>query len=386
LKKIMSASVVAYLSSKVAETTVSSPELAQEWTEVERLYNRKLWHQLTVKLVAFIKHDSFSDDGLVDLHSNLIKDLADRMSPMALVTLLQAVAEQILDEATAIAFLEGENGIEKVKSEPLAVAGLKTTIAALKMSLSDTEGAETLLKECEEMLNAQHGVTPTHVAYYRVTALLKQQKMEFAAYYTEALRFLGCVTLDDLSVEEKAARAFDLGLAALLGKGIYNVGELLAHPVLDALRDTDKQWLVDLLYAMNSGDVEKFESTKPMWSSKSPDLAANEALLLEKFQLLAVMEAVFQRGTKERTISFATLAAAAQVPGNKIELLVMKALSKGLVKGTINQIAEAVEFSWVEPRVLDTEQLGTMRDRLGEWLVAVETGASMMQDGELTSA
>lgn len=98
------------------------------------------------------------------------------------------------------------------------------------------------------------------------------------------------------------------------------------------------------------------------------------------------MEAVFQRGTKERTISFATLAAAAQVPGNKIELLVMKALSKGLVKGTINQIAEAVEFSWVEPRVLDTEQLGTMRDRLGEWLVAVETGASMMQDGELTSA
>ena len=95
--------------------------------------------------------------------------------------------------------------MEKVKSEPLAVAGLKTTIAALKMSLSDTEGAEALLKECEEMLNVQAGVTPTHVAYYRVTALLKQQKMEFAAYYTEALRFLGCVTLDDLSVEEKAA-------------------------------------------------------------------------------------------------------------------------------------------------------------------------------------
>lgn len=382
----MSASVIAYLSAKVAETTVSSPELAQEWTEVERLYNRKLWHQLTVKLLVFIKHDSFSDDGLVDLHTNLIKDLADRMSPMALVAMLQAVAEQILDEASAIAFLEGDHGIEKVKSEPLAVAGLKTTIAALKMGLSDVDGAEALLKECEEMLNAQTGVTPTHVAYYRVTALLKQQKMEFAAYYTEALRFLGCVVLDDLSVEEKAARAFDLGLAALLGKGIYNVGELLAHPVLDALRDTDKQWLVYLLYAMNCGDVEKFESTKPMWSSKSPDLAANEALLLEKFQLLAMMEAVFQRGTKERTISFATLAEAAQVAGNQVELLVMKALSKGLVKGTINQIAEVVEFSWVEPRVLDMEQLGTMRDRLGEWLVAVETGASMMQEGELVSA
>ena len=27
----------------------------------------------------------------------------------------------------------------------------------------------------------------------------------------------------------------------------------LAHPILGALRDTDKQWLIDLLYAFNSG-------------------------------------------------------------------------------------------------------------------------------------
>lgn len=27
----------------------------------------RLWHQLTVKLLAFIKHDSFNDDGLVDV-------------------------------------------------------------------------------------------------------------------------------------------------------------------------------------------------------------------------------------------------------------------------------------------------------------------------------
>jgi hypothetical protein len=27
----------------------------------------------------------------------------------------------------------------------------------------------------------------------------------------------------------------------------------LAHPILDSLKDTDKAWLVDLLYAFNSG-------------------------------------------------------------------------------------------------------------------------------------
>jgi hypothetical protein len=34
-----------------------------------------------VKLLSFIGHESLAD-GLFDLHTNLIKDLADRMSPM----------------------------------------------------------------------------------------------------------------------------------------------------------------------------------------------------------------------------------------------------------------------------------------------------------------
>ena len=36
----------------------------------------------------------------------------------------------------------------------------------------------------------------------------------------------------------------------------FDVGILplqLAHPILNSLKDTDKQWLVDLLYAFNAG-------------------------------------------------------------------------------------------------------------------------------------
>jgi 26S proteasome regulatory subunit N9 len=66
---------------------------------------------------------------------------------------------------------------------------------------------------------------------------------------------------------------------------------------------------------------------------------------------------------------------------DRVEVIVMKALSKGLVKGTINQIDRAVRFSWVQPRVLDMDQLGKMRDRLGEWLAAVKKGSKLMRDG-----
>ena len=68
-----------------------------------------------------------------------------------------------------------------------------------------------------------------------------------------------------LSVPEQAERAFNLGLAAILGKGVYNFGELLAHPVLETLKSTERAWLIDLLYAFNSGNIPKFDQLKSHW-------------------------------------------------------------------------------------------------------------------------
>lgn len=48
-----------------------------------------------------------------------------------------------------------------------------------------------------------------------------------ALYYRAALRQLGCAGEDLGTPEERAQQAFFLGLAALLGDDIYNLGELV---------------------------------------------------------------------------------------------------------------------------------------------------------------
>lgn len=40
------------------------------------------------------------------------------------------------------------------------------------------------------------------------------------------------------------------------------------HPVLESLRNTDRQWLIDTLYAFNSGNVEKFQALKSAWGQQ----------------------------------------------------------------------------------------------------------------------
>ena len=47
--------------------------------------------------------------------------------------------------------------------------------------------------------------------------------------------------------------------------------------------------------------------------------------------------------------------------------MLMKALSLGLIRGTIDQVAEVARISWVQPKVLDKRQIENMRRNLTEW-------------------
>lgn len=45
----------------------------------------------------------------------------------------------------------------------------------------------------------------------------------------------------------------------------------------------------------------------------------------------------------------------------KVELLVMKALSVGLLRGSIDEVDKRVHITWVQPRVLDLQQVICLR-------------------------
>jgi 26S proteasome regulatory subunit N9 len=82
----------------------------------------------------------------------------------------------------------------------------------------------------------------------------------YQQYYHNALLFLSSVQLEELSMTERQSRAFDLCMAALLAKGLYNFGELLMHPILETLVGTKTQWLRQLLMFYNTGDLQGFDN------------------------------------------------------------------------------------------------------------------------------
>jgi 26S proteasome regulatory subunit N9 len=50
------------------------------------------------------------------------------------------------------------------------------------------------------------------------------------------------------------------------------------HPILESLNGTQDQWLVDLLFAFNRGDLDKFDSLKPLWTQQVNKLSLSVIL------------------------------------------------------------------------------------------------------------
>ena len=141
----------------------------------------------------------------------------------------------------------------------------------------------------------------------------------------------------------------------------------LMHPILDSLNATQHEWLKRLLFTFNEGNIGKFEALAPLFP-KEPILQENYAFLRQKICLMALIESVFKRDANNRTMTFATIAEETRLPVNEVEHLVMKALSLKLIKGSLDQVEEKALITWVQPRVLSREQIGTLAKRLELWV------------------
>jgi 26S proteasome regulatory subunit N9 len=125
--------------------------------------------------------------------------------------------------------------------------------------------------------------------------------MDYTNYYRNALLYLACLPEPSpLSEDEARTRAYNLSIAALLGEKIYNFGELLLHPILDQLKTPEGSWLRELLFAMNSGDLDAFGKLLPQLPSNVPPFLG----------LLMVASSCFEFGSVATEDSFGGVAVA----------------------------------------------------------------------------
>jgi len=209
-----------------------------------------------------------------------------------------------------------------------------------------------------------------HSKFYQSAAEYHKMNGPASAFYENGLMFLAYTPLDSLSLEDKQILATDMALAALTGENVFNFGEVLATPILQVLEGTPNAWLFELCACFNHGDVDKFNeivNANEQAYLSQPALASKNEYVKSKVTLLCLINLFFQRPAHDRNVPFAAIAEATRLPIEEVEWLLMRAMSLKLIKGTIDQVDQRVNITWVLPRVLDNTQMQQMNERLTEW-------------------
>lgn len=339
----------------------AKPEHAQWFATFEELYTKKLWHQLSTKIFEYIEQAPGNKD-LLSLHQNFVVDFEMKMNPLLLIDFASKVASQINNPDACIELIESLK--PKVKHNKMASVLCSIIIGEQQQMKNDVAAVEKLLEELSTEIDDVDGVTPVHARYYLFASDHYKKIGDHCKYYRNSLRYLGCLSDSDATFKspqpEQQERAFTMALAALLGDEIFNFGELLQHPIINCI-DSRKRWVVDLLEAFNSGDLAKYEALQPQWSSQ-PDLVIHALDLRKKITLMCLMEMTFK--SHDGVLTFDQIASQARIELTEVEMLVMRALSLGLVKGNIDQVSGHVHLWWVQPRVLNRAQILSLRSRL----------------------
>lgn len=380
------------------------PDLSEQYQNLVGLYNRKLWHQLTMSTLDFVSDPSATlrttatgTNSYLALFDKVILPVDKRMNQLTLARIASAVAFSLLDDppygdgVAARAILE--NFLEKRDQlGPAAALHAESRLGMLGLTILarggealTTEPSVKALEEARasidrnrpilaELADTESEAAVVHSAFYETAMAYRKAVGPPEAYYREAIQYVSYTSLSDLSIEEAYNLATDLSLAALTGEGVFNFGEIVAAPALRCLEGTDLGYLVELLSAGARGDVLGFRRVADANADAiraQPSLVSRAEAVKEKITLLALVNMVFERPSLERTLSFEDIADRVAVPVDQVEWVVMRALSLKLIKGTMDQVDETVDVNWVMPRALDGSQMSELATRFGEWAVKV---------------
>ncbi|KXS96606.1 hypothetical protein AC579_10573 [Pseudocercospora musae] len=337
----------------------------------EDYWERKLWHELTDILIAYYNKPDSKPQRLA-IFNNFIKPFADKINQLKLVRIGLSTANTCSDDNERLDFLQAlAKKVDKPASQDAYTYAL-TSVASTRLSLQQTAEARKDLDKCESILDTFDSVeTEVHANFYWVSASYYQTQQDFAKYYRTALLYLACVELKEITEKDRQRIAYDLSIAALVSEDIYNFGELLLHPILDSLAKTTHAWLRDLLLAFNRGDLSAYNILQQHLDANRL-LQQHQQFLYQKISLAALTQLVFSRPPQDRSMTFQTISQETKVQIDEIEHLIMKALSLGLLRGSIDQVAEVARITWVQPKVLDRNGIEGMRTRLREWDGGVE--------------
>jgi len=202
-----------------------------------------------------------------------------------------------------------------------------------------------------------------------------KKKGRAAEFYKSALQYLSFNSLllnSQITPSQRIELAHDVCIAAIVSEEVFNFGEVLAQGIIQELKNSkENQWLLELIISLDQGNVDNFNNIlmkNRTTFEKNPTLMVSKEIMKQKIALCCLMKIVFNRPPHLRDVSFVEISKETHLPLEQVEWLIMRAFAKNLMKGTMNQTTETLHVTWLQPRVLNDDQIKVLDSKLISWM------------------
>lgn len=398
--------------------------------EIEKLklyLNQKLYFQFLSSSLSYISNDNvkFIGNDLFDYLLNAILPLRNNFDPLKFAIFVGeiitrsstsidenvTVLKDIIGSESCYENKEEYNNASLTKEQNVApkqeIQGDLYLRCLLALEYSKSRDycylCEDLLDFLTEKLDKYRGVESLIVGlYHRSYASFEKTMNRSSRFYKQAMLYLTYTPVHAIPLKEIPSLVYELIIAAVVSDDVYNLGELILHPMIQEFSSItkglkeeavdpllldefkEKAWLLEILVSLHEGDMDSFirVANENQGKFESTPLSSPEAQISikKKAITLALMDLAFKKNKNERNISFDEIAAHCKIGINDIELLVMRAINMNLIRGFIDQVSQTVEVTWVRPRVLDKTRMQLLKEKLDSWIFSAERLVSHLEN------
>ena len=266
---------------KLSSLSSQYPDQSEFYSTVTAFLQSKLYHQLTVAVLEFTSataNSHYSSDpasnNFLTLYQILSK-LKSKLNPLMLARIATNVSQvQNHESKEGVSILSDLLATDEIKSAPHAKLFAEAKLHLLQMthedidteSTKDTYSNEEQVKKfltenvitLKELANSTESeVAAVHSAYYETAKELYKKIGPAEEFYKSAIQYLHYTPIEKEQANDPEIKllARDLSLAALVGKGMYNLGTVVYEnaSLLHALEGTENAYLVQLMKSAAEG-------------------------------------------------------------------------------------------------------------------------------------
>ena len=163
---------------------------ANDWLELESLYQSRLWHELTLRISNFVHRDELQQgEQLKNFYEHFLSDFEHRINQLALVEIIIPITRTFKQVDEAIQFIQQIR--EKVKANSQAILLCDVTIGKAYLVTKNLVKTKEYIEELTPKFDELDHLTTVHSRFYDLASNYYRVMGNHSEYYQNALKYLG---------------------------------------------------------------------------------------------------------------------------------------------------------------------------------------------------